>query len=58
MQDWDRLVMVLIGGVVAAYTGYGGWRFWRQQEKGAAIGAFVLAVTTLALPIALAIFGG
>jgi uncharacterized membrane protein len=56
LQNWDRLVMILIGGGVAVYSGYGGWRSWQKQEKQAAIGAFLLAAATVALPIALAIF--
>lgn len=57
MQDWDRMVMILIGGGVAVYTCIPGWRFWRQQQTRAAIGTFLLAVATVALPFALVAFG-
>jgi uncharacterized membrane protein len=55
MQDWDRLVF--LGGGVALYTGYAGWRAWKQQQKGEAFGAFLLALATVAVPIVLAMFG-
>lgn len=57
MQDWDRIVFVLLGGGVAIYTGYAGWRAWRQQQKGEAVGAFILAAATVAVPLVLAMFG-
>lgn len=58
MQDWDRLAMILINGGVAIYTGYTGWRSWQAQQKGAAIGAFLLAAATAALPLLLVAYGG
>lgn len=57
MQDWDRLVFVLLGGGVALYTGYGGWRAWKQRQKGEAVGAFVLALATAVVPLVLAFLG-
>ncbi|HEY3364944.1 MAG TPA: hypothetical protein VGK74_07835 [Symbiobacteriaceae bacterium] len=58
MQNWDRLVIVVVGGGVAAYTVYGGWGLWKQQQRGAAVGAVVLAVVAVALPLILWAVGG
>lgn len=58
MQDWDRLMMILLGGGVAIYTGYTGWRSWKEKKKKAALGAFLLAAVTALMPLALAMFGG
>jgi uncharacterized membrane protein len=57
MQDWDRLVFVLLGGGVAVYTGYLGWRAWREQHKSEAVGAVLLALATVVVPIVLAMLG-
>lgn len=57
MQDWDRLIFVVLGGGVAVYTGYGGWRAWQQKLKSEAVGAFLLALATVAVPFALALLG-
>jgi hypothetical protein len=48
--------MILVGGGVAIAAGYGGWRSWQKRERQAAIGAFLLAAATVALPILLALF--
>ena len=58
MQDWDKLVMVLLGIGVAAYTGYRGVQFWRKENRGGAVGAFFLALVAVALPVMLAVSGG
>lgn len=58
MQDWDRLVLILIGAGVAAHTGYAGWRLWRRQNRGGALGAFFLAAVSVLAPILLSAFGG
>ncbi len=58
MQEWDRLAMALAGLGVAAYTGYGGIKLWRKQQKKAAVGTLLLAAATILLPAALAAFGG
>ncbi|MFZ5814537.1 MAG: hypothetical protein ACOY93_04465 [Bacillota bacterium] len=58
MQDWDRLVVVLFGAGVAIYSGYGGWRFWQQQNRGAAYGSIFLALVSVLLPLLLAVQGG
>lgn len=58
MQDWDRLVMVIVGAGVALSSLVGGYKSWRAQQRSAAVGALLLAVMTLALPVALALFGG
>jgi hypothetical protein len=58
LQNWDRLLMILLGGGVAVYTGYGGWRSWRRQERQAAVGAFILAGAVVVLPILLSLFSG
>ena len=57
VQDWDRLIMVLLGGGVAAYTLYGAWKLWRQRQRKAAIGALLLAAGAVALPLVLMLRG-
>lgn len=58
MQDWDHFVMIALGTGVTIHTGYVGWQFWKQRNRGGAMGAFFLAVLTVALPIALAVVVG
>jgi hypothetical protein len=50
--------MIVLGGGVAVYTVYGGWRLWRNQERQAAVGAFLLAGAVVVLPILLSLFSG
>ncbi|MGE5674490.1 MAG: hypothetical protein ACM3XM_11515 [Mycobacterium leprae] len=56
MQNWDRLVMLLMGGSVLLYCCYHAWRAWRGQQRLAAVGHILLGVCALALPLALVIF--
>lgn len=49
MLEWDRVVMYLLSGGVALYTGWTGWQSWRAQERRAGVGAFLLALVTVAL---------
>lgn len=55
MQDWDQLVMILIGGGVAIYSGYMAWAAWRQRQRWAAAGHILLGACTVALPLLVAI---
>lgn len=56
MQDWDQLVMALLGGGVASYSGYLAWTAWRQRQPLAATGHILLGVCTVALPLLVAIW--
>lgn len=58
MQDWDRLVAVLVGAGVGAFTGYRGWRYLRGGETLAAVGTLLIAGATVVLPLLLAALGG
>ncbi|MFZ5825289.1 MAG: hypothetical protein ACOY94_13320 [Bacillota bacterium] len=58
MQDWDRLVMVLLGGGVALHSCYVAWRLWGAQNRGGAFGSLFLALVAVALPVMLALSGG
>ncbi|HYF94481.1 MAG TPA: hypothetical protein VD969_19855 [Symbiobacteriaceae bacterium] len=58
MQDWDRVMMMLLGGGVSVYTGYQGWRYWQQANRKAAAGAAVLSVAAVGVPLALSLLGG
>lgn len=49
--------MVVIATGVAGYNVREGWRSWRQRERGAAVGSFLLAVASMGLPVALALLG-
>lgn len=53
MLEWDRLLMYLLSGGVALYTGWTGWQSWRAQERLAGAGAFLLALVTLVLAVVL-----
>ncbi len=58
MQDWDQLVMVLLGVGVALHTGYLAWQMWRKQNRGGALGALFLALLVILMPVLLAMEGG
>jgi hypothetical protein len=49
--------MALLAGGVALYAIRDGVRSWRRRERQAAIGAFLLAVATVVLPIVLTMIG-
>ncbi|MDF2626501.1 MAG: hypothetical protein K0R39_332 [Symbiobacteriaceae bacterium] len=56
MQDWDQLVMALIGAGVAVYSGYLARTAWRQRQRWAAAGHALLGVCTVALPLLVALW--
>lgn len=51
------MAMVAIALGVVGNTLYQGWKLWRQQKRGPAIGALFLAAATITLPLMLALFG-
>lgn len=58
LQNWDRMVMILIGLGVTIYTLLGGWRLWRSGQTGPAIGIGLLALAAMILPVILAVLSG
>ncbi|MFZ5823308.1 MAG: hypothetical protein ACOY94_03000 [Bacillota bacterium] len=32
MQDWDRLVIILVGAGVSIYTGLDGYKLWKRER--------------------------
>lgn len=58
MQDWDRLAFLVVGAGIAIHTLYGGWKLWRQENRGGALGALFLALVAIAVPIGLMVFAG
>lgn len=55
MQDWDRLVMIGLGLLVAAYTGRDAYRYWRRRRLRAVAGIGLLMVATVLVPVLLAL---
>ena len=58
MQDWDRLVLLIVSLPLVIHQGYVGWQSWRKSAYDAVVGAFLLAVLCVALPITLAMMTG
>ena len=58
MQDWDRLVMIGIGGGATIYSAVVAWRLWGQAQRRAAVGLFLLGLSASAVPAVLAMVGG
>jgi hypothetical protein len=56
MQDWDQLVMALIGVGVAIYSGYQAWVAWQRGQRWATAGHIMLGFCTIALPLLVAIW--
>jgi hypothetical protein len=56
MQDWDRLVMIIVGAAVAIYTGIDGWKLWKRKNWLAVCGIGLLMLSAVGLPIMLAMF--
>ena len=56
MQEWDRLVMIVIGAGVSIWTAREGWRLWKAGNTTGAVGVLLLILTALAVPLVLALF--
>lgn len=53
MGDWDRIALILIGGLTGIYTGYLGRGFWRQRQWLPLGGVALLIGMAVGLPILL-----
>ncbi|HYF94040.1 MAG TPA: hypothetical protein VD969_17635 [Symbiobacteriaceae bacterium] len=58
MQNWDLVVMVLLGGGVAAHSGYLAWAAFRRKQPLAAAGSLLLGLCTVILPLLLTMLRG
>jgi len=58
MQNWDRIVFLVLAVPLATYQGYVCWQSWRQANYDAAAGAGLLVIATIVLPVLLAMAGG
>lgn len=57
MLDWDRIVFLVLSVPLAAYQGYVGWQLWQKAKYDAALGSCLLAIVSVAFPLALAMTG-
>lgn len=55
MQDWDRLVIILVGAVVSIYAGIDGYKLWKRERWLGVAGVALLIVGAIGVPVLLAL---